>query len=161
MWNSRFRSQPTFSLYRPDLLLPLLLGSISYLHSCSSTVHLSICQRRFRRQSETRHGWMEEQGSQGRFIFRPLGHRADRHSVLLLCMVVWSGVYLWVWVNRLLLGRKKKTKVSKATERQRQHVRRGQRAKKQSSEKEEVERVRGQDDCLWWRCLRKTSQLFY
>lgn len=38
-------------------------------HSHTATrVHLSICQGRFGRQSETRHGWTAAQGSHGRFI---------------------------------------------------------------------------------------------
>lgn len=93
-------------LYSPFIDLNFSSHSLSDLFHTytAAVVHLSLCHGRFRRQSETCHGWTEEQGSQGRFILRPPVHGADSDYCCFawLCVCVGRSICLRVsgWVVR-------------------------------------------------------------
>ncbi len=139
-----FGTRLQFCPYRPDLFLVLLKDPF-HTHTAAA-VHLSICQTRFRRQSETRHGWMELRSSQGCSVLRPLGHRGDSNcssSWLFVCECVREWMGCW---------ERGKSKVSKATEAC-QKVR----GERNNQVRQKRWSKRGSGKIVWWRCLRKTS----
>lgn len=124
------------------------LRGLFHTHT-AAVVHLSICQRRFRRQSETRHGWSEVQGSQGRFILTPPGHRG-RHWLCTVALIVCVWVWVSEWVGGLLWWKRKK--VSTARERREAT----EICEKRLKVKETIRwSKRGSRNRLWWRCIQK------